>query len=52
MDLTWTQVTDAGLEHLQGLIQLKTVYLYGTRVTEGGLCRLRQALPNCKIYPE
>ena len=35
--LNGTQVTDAGLEHLTALIQLKDLRLQGTKVTDGGL---------------
>jgi hypothetical protein len=34
-------VTDAGLEHLKGLTQLKRLYLEDTRVTDAGLKHLR-----------
>jgi hypothetical protein len=48
--LTHTQVSDAGLEHLNGLTGLKTLDLQATKVTDEGVKKLRQALPNCKIY--
>jgi hypothetical protein len=49
VDFNDTQVTDAGLAHLQGLTGLQWISLDGTRVTDAGLARLRNALPNCKI---
>jgi Leucine-rich repeat (LRR) protein len=48
--LPCTQVTDAGLEHLKGMKQLRLLDSSRTKVTDEGVKRLRQALPNCKIY--
>ncbi len=42
-------VTDAGLVHLTVLTRLEEVNLRNTRVTDEGVKRLQQALPNCKI---
>jgi hypothetical protein len=47
--LLGTQVTNAGLEHLKGLSNLKTLFLEHSKVTDDGIMKLRQALPNCKI---
>ena len=44
-----TQVTDAGLENLKGLHQLQSLWLCCTKVTDDGLKKLQQALPNCQI---
>lgn len=51
-----TQVTDAGLEHLQGLGQLEVLYLDGTKITDAGLAHLsglsqlaHLALDNTKV---
>jgi hypothetical protein len=44
-----TQVADTGLEHLEGLGQLQWLSLRGTQVTDEGVKKLQQALPNCKI---
>jgi hypothetical protein len=50
------QVTDAGLEHLKGLRQLKDLWLdngditHLSHITTGGVRKLQQALPNCKIH--
>jgi Leucine-rich repeat (LRR) protein len=41
VDLNGTQVTDAGLAHLQGLTALQELYLRGTQVTDAGLAHLR-----------
>ena len=35
------EVTDAGLEHLNGLPQLKELYLFSTAVTDAGLIHLK-----------
>jgi len=44
------QITDAGLAHLAGLTQLRALFLYNRQVTDEGVKKLQQALPNCKIY--
>ena len=50
LDLSSTQTTDAGLEHLKGLTNLEFVLLYKTNVTDEGVKKLQKALPNCEIY--
>ena len=49
LGLCYAGNTDAGLEHLRRMKQLRSVVLYGTQVTAAGVAKLRQALPNCKI---
>ena len=49
LDLDSTNVTDAGLKHLEGLTGLAELNLYGTQVTDEGVNKLQQALPNCEI---
>ena len=49
LDLTFTQVTDAGLKDLAGLKSLRALDLSDTRVTRTGLKELRKALPRCEI---
>ena len=39
--LSGTQITDAGLEHLQGL-KVSTLYLGDTQITDAGLEHLRR----------
>ncbi len=47
-----TDVTDAGLEYLKGLVQLRELDLRWTKVTAEGVKRLQQRLPNCDIMWE
>ena len=49
LDLLGTEVTDAGLEHLKGLSELQSLDIHNTKVTDEGVKKLRQALPNCDI---
>jgi hypothetical protein len=42
-------ITDAGLIHLRGLKNLKELDLNGSVVSDAGVAKLQQALPNCKI---
>ena len=43
------QITDAGLVHLKGLTNLRTLYLYGTQITDADIADLKKALPNCRV---
>ncbi len=43
------RITDCGLVHLKGLANLLGMYLYRTKVTDAGIAKLKQALPNCGI---
>jgi hypothetical protein len=45
-------ITDARLEHLRGLTNLKTISIRSTKVTDEGIKGLQQALPNCEIRRE
>ena len=49
LSLTGTDVTDAGLERLKGLSKLQRLKLQGTAVTEEGVKKLQESLPECKI---
>ena len=42
-------MTDAGLEHLKELKQLKYLNLSGTNVTDDGVQDLQKALPSLRI---
>ena len=48
LDLSFTNITDEGLEHLKGLTKLQLLNL-NDKVTDEGVQKLRQALPNCEI---
>jgi len=43
------EITDHGLDHLQGMTNLYRLELYNTQVTDKGVKRLHSALPNCEI---
>jgi hypothetical protein len=47
-----TNVTDAAVPHLVTLTGLTSLELSGTKVTEAGLRRLREALPRCEVGPK
>ena len=47
--LSKTEVTDAGLEHIKGLTKLEMLDLRKTRVTDEGVKRLEEGLPDCLI---
>ncbi len=51
LDLSETKVTDAELlEHLRGFVQLKRLFLLlCTQVTDEGVEKLQQVLPNCEV---
>jgi hypothetical protein len=42
-------VTDEGLAHLAGLSHLERVRLYGSKITDEGVAKLKQSLPNCQV---
>jgi hypothetical protein len=48
LNLTGTQVTDAGFEKLAGLKSLQWLDLAITRVTDAGIERLQQEMPECR----
>jgi len=50
LNLRDTRISDAGLDHLTGLKNLHYLSIGLTRVTHDGADRLRQALPECKVY--
>ena len=44
-----TPVTGAGLVHLKGMTELRTLIFWTTNVTDVGIDDLQKALPNCLI---
>ena len=50
LDLSNTEITDAGLEQLKGLKKLEKLDLSNTKVTNAGVKDLQKTLPNLKIY--
>ncbi len=49
LDLRWTGITAAGLDHLKGLSELREVALAATKVSEEDALALRRALPKCRV---
>jgi hypothetical protein len=49
LDLSNTQVTDAGLEHLKGMTKLSQLDIRKTQVTAEGRAMLQKALPDCFV---
>jgi Leucine-rich repeat (LRR) protein len=49
LDLSDTSVTDALLDQLQGIKQLKALFLAGAKVTAERAERLRKARPDCRV---
>jgi hypothetical protein len=52
VDLSSCSVTDAGLEHLKGLTQLRTLILDSTKVTDAGLEHLKGLTQLQELYLE
>ena len=50
LDLSQTAVTDAFLDRLEGMKQLKTLMVDGTKVTPERVERFRKARPDCRIF--
>jgi hypothetical protein len=42
-------INDDGLEYLKGLKNLRVLLIRWTKVTDAGVEKLQQALPNCRI---
>lgn len=49
LNLTGTQIGDKGLMQLAALRHLTGLYLHGTQVSDGGVDKLRETLPECRI---
>ncbi len=52
LNLYATKVTDAGLEHLAGLKKLRKLYVWQSGVTEAGMAKLNEQLPELEIVGE
>ena len=44
-----TQITDAELVHLAGLTSLQELGLSNTQITDAGVAKLKEALPDCSV---
>ena len=44
-----TKVSDAGLEHIKGLKNLKRLLVWQSQVTPDGMAKLKESLPECTI---
>jgi len=49
LNIYGTAVTDAGLEKLNDMKTLESLYLWQTKTTPEGIEKLKASLPNCKI---
>jgi len=49
LGLSGTRVSDAGLKHLRGFKQLRSLFLLGSKVTDKGAEALEKRLPKCDI---
>ncbi|HVT29164.1 MAG TPA: hypothetical protein VHE81_14205, partial [Lacipirellulaceae bacterium] len=50
LTLTGTKISDAGADELARLKQMQSMYIRWTRISDNGAERLRQALPECKVF--
>jgi hypothetical protein len=49
LEVSDTNISDEGLQHLRELNSLRFIYLDGTKVTKKGVEELRAALPDCCV---
>jgi hypothetical protein len=49
LSLVGASLSDAGIRHLEGLTNLTALDLRKTKASAGGIDRLHQALPACRI---
>ncbi len=50
LDLAGTDVTDAGLEYLTQLAELRHLNVNKTRITDDAIARFRLRMPNCFVW--
>jgi hypothetical protein len=50
--VAFNPLTDACIESLLTRHNWRRLYLYGTKITQAGFNRLREALPNCSVEGE
>lgn len=51
LSLRDTPITDAGVEHLTSLKKLRALSIGNSQITQAGVAKLQQALPNCTVTP-
>lgn len=51
LSLRDTPITDAGVEHLTSLKKLRALSIGNSLITQAGVAKLQQALPNCAVTP-
>jgi len=49
LELSFSEISDAGLAHLKGLSGLQELYLNNTQISDAGAEELESALPQCSI---
>lgn len=49
LELTDSNLTDAGLKHLESLKKLEMLLVVGSQVTDAGLASFKKAVPKCKV---
>ena len=49
LSLAYTKTSDAELEYLRGMHQIRGLSLFGATITDEGVNRLQQALPDCVV---
>lgn len=49
LHMSHTRITNAGLQHLRPMTNLRFLYLEGTAVTDDAVIELQKNLPSCKI---
>ncbi len=50
MHIINSPITDRGLKHFEGLVDLESLYLDGTNVTDDGIAWLLKSLPDLHVH--